>query len=256
LWKRTTAGAAYINARTPEVVIGRSTTQLFRNLSVALKFQPGDELILSKFGHEANIAPWVSIAARSNLTIKWWTGDVDRTTSNPKLTLASLKPLLSDRTRLVTCTHASNVLGTIHDIKALAETVHTIPSAMLCVDAVAYAPHRRLDVKALDVYFYCFSWYKVYGPHIAMLYAREEVQDQLESLGHFLHPDDLEHKLGLAAANYETVQAIPEIVRYLGGEKSGGSFEQIAAHEEGLAEVLLGYLRGRGDVVILGGEGE
>ncbi|KAK3065065.1 hypothetical protein LTS18_011755 [Coniosporium uncinatum] len=147
----TIAGAAYINARTPEVVIGRSTTQLFRNLSVALKFQPGDELILSKFGHEANIAPWVSIAARSNLTVKWWTGDVDRTTSNPKFTLASLKPLLSDRTRLVTCTHASNVLGNIHDIKALAETVHTIPGAMLCVDAVAYAPHGRLDVKALDV---------------------------------------------------------------------------------------------------------
>jgi len=153
---------------------------------------------------------------------------------------------------LVTCTHASNVLGTIHDIEAIAETVHTVPGAMLCVDAVAYAPHRRLDVKALDVDFYCFSWYKVYGPHIAMLYAREAVQDQLESLGHFFHPADLEHKLGLAAANYEAVQAIPEIVGYLGGEGSGGSFEQIAAHEERLAEALLGYLRGRGDVMILG----
>jgi selenocysteine lyase/cysteine desulfurase len=65
---------------------------------------------------------------------------------------------------MVTCTHASNILGTIHDIKAIAEAVHTVPGAMLCVDAVAYAPHRHVDVKALGVDFYAFSWYKVTSP--------------------------------------------------------------------------------------------
>ena len=61
----------------------------------------------------------------------------------------------------MTCTHASNVLGTIHDVKKIAEMVHTVPGAKLCVDGVALAPHREVDVKALGVDFYAFSWYKV-----------------------------------------------------------------------------------------------
>jgi selenocysteine lyase/cysteine desulfurase len=68
---------------------------------------------------------------------------------------------MSEKTRLVTCTHVSNVLGSIHDIKAFADVVHKVPGAMLVVDAVAFAPHRVVDVKALEVDFYGFSWYKV-----------------------------------------------------------------------------------------------
>lgn len=114
---------------------------------------------MSSVDHESNIAPWVSLAARQNLTIKWWS---PKTKENPKLEASDLEDLLSEKTVLVTCTHASNILGTIHDIRAIAEAVHTIPGALLAVDAVAYAPHRRVDVKDLDVDFYCFSWYKVY----------------------------------------------------------------------------------------------
>ena len=77
------------------------------------------------------------------------------------LTVDNLKPLLSDKTALVTCTHASNVLGTIHDVKKIADMVHTVPGAKLCVDGVALAPHREVDVKDLGVDFYAFSWYKV-----------------------------------------------------------------------------------------------
>lgn len=68
---------------------------------------------------------------------------------------------MSEKTKLVTCTHTSNILGTIHDIKAIAEEVHKVEGAMLCVDGVAYAPHREIDVKELGVDFYSFSWYKV-----------------------------------------------------------------------------------------------
>ena len=77
------------------------------------------------------------------------------------LTTENLKPLLSAKTELVTCPHASNVLGTIHDVKKIAEMVHSVPGAKLCVDGVALAPHREVDVKALGVDFYAFSWYKV-----------------------------------------------------------------------------------------------
>lgn len=139
-------------------VLGSATTQLFRNLSYALEFPEGSELILSSIDHEANIASWVDLAKRQNLVIKWWT---PKTKENPKLLASDLPELLSSKTVLVTCTHASNILGTIHDIKAIADAVHTVPGALLCVDAVAYAPHRQIDVKALGVDFYAFSWYKV-----------------------------------------------------------------------------------------------
>lgn len=138
-------------------MLGSSTTQLFRNLSFSLDFPEGSELVISSVDHEANIAPWVALAARQKLTIKWWT---PKKSNNPKLLASDLKELLSEKTVLVTCTHASNILGTITDVKAIAEAVHTIPGALLCVDAVAYAPHRQIDVKDLGVDFYCFSWYK------------------------------------------------------------------------------------------------
>ena len=132
-----------------------------RNLSYALKFEAGDELILSKLDHEANISAWVQIADVRGLSIKWWTSDDKQ---SPKLDPEVLKALLTERTRLVACTHTSNILGTISDVKKLAEIVHTVPGAMLCVDGVAFAPHRQVDVKALNVDLYAFSWYKVIPP--------------------------------------------------------------------------------------------
>ena len=139
-------------------VLGSSTTQLFRNLSFAFKFPAGSEIVISSIDHEANIAAWLDLAERQNLTLKWWT---PKTKQNPKLLASDLPELLTEKTVLVTSTHASNVLGTIHDIKAIADEVHKIKGAVLCVDAVAYSPHRYLDMKELGADYYCFSWYKV-----------------------------------------------------------------------------------------------
>ena len=133
--------------------------------------------------------------------------------------------------------------------------MHTIPSALLCVDGVALAPHREVDVRALGVDFYAFSWYKVYGPHIATLYAASKVLPRLTSLGHYFHHgEDLRTKLGLAAASYELVAGIPDVVRYFGGEKEGreAAFRRISEHEEGLQGCLLEYLNGREDVTVYG----
>lgn len=141
-------------------VLGPSTTQLFRNLSLALfdHLTPGSEIILSKLDHEANVASWLQIAEWRGLQVKWW----DSTNKqNPSLDTGVLRSLLTSKTKLVACTHTSNVLGSISDIKKIAQTVHTVPGALLCVDAVAYAPHRQIDVKELEVDFYAFSWYKV-----------------------------------------------------------------------------------------------
>ncbi|MCJ1353686.1 MAG: hypothetical protein MMC33_003673 [Icmadophila ericetorum] len=241
--------AEYINATPEEVVIGSSTTQLFRNLSFALNFKAGDEIIISRIDHETNIDPWTDMAEHRGLVVKWWE---PTNKESFRLEPKDLKPLLSSRTRMVTCTHASNVLGTINDIKAIAETVHDIPGALMCVDGVAYAPHRQIDVKELGVDFYAFSWYKVYGPHISMLYGRKESQKSVRFLGHYFNPSStLQDKLALAGSSYELLHAIPAIVQYLGPDPEK-MWQAIAAHEQKLAEVLLTYLTSRKDVRVYG----
>lgn len=239
------AGADYINASTSEIVIGPSTTQLFRNLSFALKphLVPGSEIVCSAVDHEANIASWLAIAEDLGLTIKWWEPQTP-SSRNPQLTPDTLRPLLTEKTRLVTCTHASNILGTITPVRELADLIHReCPNGLLCVDAVAYAPHRPIDVKALGVDIYAFSWYKVYGPHIAQLYVKQSVQDRsLRSLGHYFKGSlTLEDKLGLAGSSYELVAAIPHVKTYL--ESQG--WDAIVFHEEIIQDVLLSYLRSK-----------
>lgn len=245
------AAANYINAASVEnIVLGSSTTQLFRNLSQTFYFDQGDEIIVSKVDHEANIASWVVLAERQRLVLKWWLpSKASLDAASPKLEVADLEGLLSERTRLVTLTHASNILGTIHDVKAVSTAVHSHnDKALVCVDGVAYAPHRPIDVKALGVDIYCFSWYKVYGPHIAMLYASDRANSQMKSLGHYFNPQKtVEDKLGLAGSSYELVAAIPAVVAYLGGKEAA-----IEAQETLLSATLLKYLNGREDVTVWG----
>jgi selenocysteine lyase/cysteine desulfurase len=244
------AVATYINASPSEVVLGPSTTQLFRNLSLSLyeHITPDSEIIVSKLDHEANIASWVQLAEWRKCKIVWWDSPNKQ---NPQLDTEVLKKLLSPRTKLVTCTHTSNILGTINDVKAIADTVHTIPGALLCVDAVAYAPHRAVDVKAWGVDFYSFSWYKVYGPHIASLYASSQAQNSMITLGHFFKDkNSLENLLGLAAANYELTASIPEVCDYL----KSVPWDQIAEHEERLQAILIDYLNSKPEVFKIWGE--
>ena len=118
--------------------------------------------MVSQFDHEANINSWVRLAHAGNHTVKWWKPGFQDDDRSLLLTPENLRPFLSSRTKLVTCTHCSNVLGGIHDIKAIADLVHdTVPDALICVDGVAMIPHRPVDVKELGVDFYAFSWYKV-----------------------------------------------------------------------------------------------
>ncbi|KAF1350345.1 PLP-dependent transferase [Lizonia empirigonia] len=237
------AAAKYINAGRDEIVLGASTTQLFMNLSSAMMLNEGDEIILSKMEHETNVKPWLFMAERLKLKVTWWHSDKPEL----KLTAENLRPLLSPKVKFVACTHVSNILGSIHDVRAIANAVHEV-GALLCVDGVSFAPHRRVDVKAFGVDFYSFSWYKVYGPHMAVLYASNSAQQYVKPMAHFFNPTKtLEDKLGFAGSNYEGVQAIPEIVKYL-----EGSDEAIAEQEGKLQKILLDFLNSRDDITVLG----
>ncbi|CBX96063.1 hypothetical protein IAQ61_004888 [Plenodomus lingam] len=238
------AAAKYINAGRDEIVLGGSTTQLFMNLAGALQLQAGDEIILTKMEHETNVKPWLFMAERLNLVVKWW---VSSREDGLKLTPENLKPLLSSKVKFVACTHVSNILGTIHDVKAIADAAHEV-GALLCVDGVSFAPHRKVDVKAFGVDFYSFSWYKVYGPHIAVLYASNAAQRHVKPMAHYFNPTKtLEDKLGFASSNYECTQSLPCIASYL-----DGAFDAISKHEGKLQKILLDFLNTRSDVTVLG----
>ncbi|KAK4142638.1 putative cysteine desulfurase [Dichotomopilus funicola] len=260
------AAAEYIGVSPSEIVLGPSTSQLFRNVSHALRFSEHDELVLSALDHEANIGPWVDLAVRQNVIIKWWRPDPDAppnplnpSKTNPTLLASDLPSLITPKTRLVALTHASNILGTIHDIPTIATTIHALnPSTLVCVDAVAYAPHRPVHIPSLGgVDLYAFSWYKVFGPHLAQLYASPRAMGEIRSLGHFFKEGrTLEDKLGLAGAGYELVSGLPAVVGYLRGK-----WEGIERQEGVLVGVLLGWLRGRegkgkGGITIYGERGE
>ncbi|KAI1329646.1 aminotransferase class-V [Xylariaceae sp. FL0255] len=258
-----TAGARYVNSKESEIVFGSSTTQLFRNASYTFSFAEGDEVVLSSIDHETNIAPWVDLAERQKLTIKWWTPSLPASSSssskhiNPELNPSNLAPLLSSRTRLISLTHASNVLGSITPVAEIVAAVRAGPSpdALVAVDGVSYAPHRPLDLHALGVDLYAFSWYKVYGPHISMLYASPRAFAAMRSLGHYFKKGvNLEEKIGLAGASYELLSGIPSTVSYLSPAPSSTTspWPGMIAHEHLLQSTLLKYLKSRSDVTIYG----
>ncbi|SEH21850.1 cysteine desulfurase-like protein [Rhizobium sp. NFR12] len=262
LYESRTAAMHLVNASRPEeIVFGASTTQLLQNLARAMQSQlsPGDEIIVTVSDHESNIGPWDRLQERG-ITLKFWPLNKDTLT----LDLADLAPLMSDRTKLVCVTHVSNILGSINPIREIADFVHA-RGAKICVDAVAYAPHRAVDVQALDVDYYVFSLYKTYGPHYALMYGKYDLLAELDTLYHYFYgKDKVPGKLEPGNPNYELAYSTCGIVDYLTalGEQAGetgtvrqkieAAFAAITAQENLLVERLLAYLRSRNDCRIVG----
>ncbi|MEU4192166.1 cysteine desulfurase-like protein [Kribbella sp. NPDC026611] len=154
------------------VVFGRSMTQLTYDFSrtLAKSWSTGDEVIVSRLDHDANVRPWVQAAEAAGATIKWLSFEPQ--TSE----LDDIAPLLSDRTRLVAVTGASNLLGTRPDTEAIAEQVHAA-GALIYVDGVHLTAHAPVDASYAD--FYVCSPYKFFGPHLGALTAKPELLETL-----------------------------------------------------------------------------
>ena len=254
--------ARLINANhDEEVVMGGATTALMFQLIQAIlpQVRPGDEVILTNTDHEANIGAWLRLQA-AGARVHFWNVNPETL----ELELADLQRLLSPRTIWVAMTHASNVLGTVNPVAEVAKRVHAV-GARLCVDAVAYAPHRLVDVQASGADVYVFSFYKVFGPHYAVLWGRRELLLQLSSLNHyFITPQTIPYKLQPGNVNYELSYGCIGISDYL--EAVGSSlgaqgdarsrmqyaFDAFERHEDALAEQLLTFLRGKAGVRIIG----
>lgn len=252
-----------INASRPEeVVMGPSTTALLRILGIAIEetLSPGDEIIVSLSEHEANFGPWENMKRKGVKLVRW---AVDPETY--RLDPQKLASLMTERTKLVCCTHASNILGTINPIREFADIAHA-HGAKICVDAVAYAPHRAVDVRALDVDYYVFSFYKVYGPHHAVLYGRYDDLAALPGQNHFfIAPTRTAYKFQPGNVNYELSYGCIGINEYLAGlARSGGlaakdersainsAFALITEQEELVCRRLLDFLKSKRHVRIIG----
>jgi cysteine desulfurase family protein (TIGR01976 family) len=256
------AVAELINAvHDDEVVMGGATTALMFLLTQALLpgIRPGDEIIVTQSDHEANIGGWLRLE-QAGAIIKVWQVNPD----SLELELADLQRLLGPRLRWVAVTWASNILGTINPVPEIARRVHAA-GARLCVDAVAYAPHRLIDVQASGADVVVFSFYKVFGPHYAVLWGRRELLLSLPSLNHyFIGPEVIPYKLQPGNVNYELSYGCIGIHEYLrdtgtalgaGGsarQRMQTAFDAFARHEDALAERLLAWLRGKRAVRIIG----
>lgn len=262
LYEARTAAMHLVNASRPEeIVFGNSTTALLQNLARAMQSQlaAGDEIIVTVSDHESNIGPWDRLQD-AGIVLKFWPLNKETLT----LDLADLQPLMSERTRMVCVTHVSNILGSINPIREIADFVHA-RGAKICVDAVAYAPHRAVDVQAFDVDYYVFSLYKTYGPHYALMYGKYDLLLELDTLYHYFYgKDKVPGKLEPGNPNYELAYSTCGIVDYLTalGEQAGetgtvrqkieAAFSAITAQENLLTERLLSCLRSRNDCRIVG----
>ena len=153
--------ADFINAGSAEeIVIGPNMTSLSFALSrsIAKHLSVDDEIVLTKMDHDANVAPWATIAQDHNLTVKW----VDLQTSDCTLDMGSLEEALSEKTKIVATVHASNAVGTINPVRQIAAMAHAV-GALHIVDAVQSAPHVPIDVQEIGCDFLLCSSYKFYG---------------------------------------------------------------------------------------------
>jgi len=232
---------AFIGAdSTEEIIFTRGTTESINLVasSYGSLLEEGDEIILTVMEHHSNIVPWQLLASRRGVVIKVVPCD-----DHGVLDLDTYRALFTDRTRLVSFCHVSNVLGTVNPVTEIAEIAHR-HGAVVCVDGAQAIAHEKIDVKALGVDFYAFSSHKMYGPNgIGILYGRRDLLEAMppyqgggEMIGHVSFSGttwaDLPYKFEAGTPDFIGAAALSKAIDYL--ENIG--VERIAAHEAILLE--------------------
>lgn len=239
------------------IVFGRSATQLTYDFSrtLARSWSPGDEVVVSRLDHDANIRPWVQAAERAGAVVRW--ADFDPVTG--ELPVESVASLLTERTRLVAVTGASNLIGTRPDIRAIAGHVHRT-GALLYVDGVHLAAHHAVDVEHLGADFFVCSPYKFFGPHHGVLGARPELLDTLRPDKLAPSTDAVPERFELGTLPYEVLAGTRAAVDFIAGlgagaadgrrERLRSAYAAVDAHETALRETLEKALAGLGGVTV------
>jgi cysteine desulfurase family protein (TIGR01976 family) len=168
--------AALFNAQPDEIVYGLNTTSLFFEFAAILSrdWAAGDEIVLTRMDHDANVAPWLQAAADKGVTVRWLEFDQE----SFEYRTETLAQIIGPKTRLVAVNHASNFLGTINDVALICAAARAV-GAVSVVDAVQSAPHLLIDVEAIGCDMLCASAYKFFGPHAAILFLSQAMQAKL-----------------------------------------------------------------------------
>ena len=218
------AVADMLNAASPqEVVFGPNMTTLTFSISRALgrEIGPGDEIVVTRMDHDANITPWVMMAEDRGATVRWVDFDVEDYT----LDMAGLRNLLNERTKIVAVGYASNALGTVNDVATITRWAHEV-GALAFVDAVQYAPHGPIDVQALGCDFLAMSAYKFFGPHEGILYGRYDLLDRTRAYKVRPATNDPPGKFETGTQNHEGIAGTLAAVNHLAeiGERYGAAY--------------------------------
>lgn len=203
-----------------EIAFGPNMTSLTLALSRALSAQwsAGDEIVLSRLDHDANVAPWLLAARDRGVTVRW----IELDTEQGTLRTDALPSLLGPRTRLVAVGGASNSLGTINDVAAIVRAVRAHSDALVFVDAVQSVPHEPTDVRALGCDFLACSPYKFFGPHAGVLWGRAELMAGLDAYKvrpASINPPAVRFETGTASFEAQAgVIGTIDYLEWLGGE--------------------------------------
>jgi len=250
--KATKLFANMINSKENEILIGGSTSINLYVLSNALKkfISPGDEIIVTNQDHEANISPWRRLEGVGAKIIEW-----QFNLDNFELEYSTLEKIINPKTKIIAVTHCSNIIGSINNIKKITELAHK-NNIIVIADGVSYAPHGFPDVKELDVDFYTFSLYKTYGPHLALLYGKEEILKELPNQNHEFLNGKYPYTINPGGPNHEELVSLIGIYEYFEAlynhhfqdkritisNKIKKINELISLHEEEIANPILKYL--------------
>jgi len=230
-----------------EVVFGPNMTSLTFAISrgIGRELGPGDEIVLTRLDHDANISPWRALEERGVIIRMAEIREEDCT-----LNMDDLAGKINDRTKLVAVGYASNAVGTINDVKEIVHLAHQ-RGAMAYIDAVHYAPHGAIDVRALDCDFLVCSTYKFFGPHMGVLYGKREHLKRLQPYKVRANTNAIPNRWEWGTLNHECIAGIAACVDYLAelGRRVNSSaanrrsavlaaYDAIHRHERGLMEIL------------------
>ena len=260
--KATKLFADIINAKENEILVGGSTSINLYVLSNALKkfINPGDEIIVTNQDHEANISPWRRLEDIGAKIIEWKFNK-----DNFELEISELKKIINNKTKILAVTHCSNIIGSINNLKKISEIAHNYGTIVIG-DGVSYAPHGFPNVKELDVDFYTFSFYKTYGPHLALLYGKEDILKKLPNQNHQFLDGKYPYTINPGGPNHEELVSLIGIYEYFMNlynhhfqnknlttlEKINLINDIIAKHEENIANPILEFLSKSDDFNLIG----
>jgi cysteine desulfurase family protein (TIGR01976 family) len=252
------AAADLLGADADEVVFGPNATSLVFQLSRAVgrTLRRGDEVVVTRLDHDANIRPWMMAAEDAGATVRW----VDVHDGDVTLDVGSFEAALGERTRVVAFTLASNAVGTVTPATELARLVHARTDAIVAIDAVHAAQHRRIDVGELGADVLVCSAYKIFGPHLGLMFARGELLRSLRAYKVRPADDEPPGRWETGTQNHEGLAGFLAAAGYL-AEMGGGddrrsaitmALASVRAHEASLSRRFLDGLSAVGGISLLG----